>query len=1010
MTVTAPAKSAAPEEVAWARAAAHRGPLVGREHEYAVLERALAQLQAGQCQFLDINGDPGIGKTRLLVELTGLAHANQIQVLAGWAPAPGRQRPYGPVVDAVDHYLTGPGRACLAGVRTDLREVLNTIFPSLSPSPRGAAAGTAEPHQRLLAVRELLEALGTRSPLVILIDDLHWCDSETIDLIGHVLRSRPRAPVMLAFAHRPRQSPARLRSVLDGAHGLTRLPLAPLSQAEAAVLANPEWSACQRGLAYLQSGGNPLYLRALTGSTQPDLAMSGDIELGTLLASAEASLVTELEMISPAARLAAQAAAVIADSFEPRAIAEIAEFGECVIQHAIDDLVRRDIIRPVPGTRCFTFRHRLVRLAVYQSIDPGWRLGAHARAAAVMAACHASVTERAPHLARTALPGDTAAGEILAEAAAAVRDESPTTAVAWLRAALRLCLNQWPAQVQSSVRVALADALYSAGQPRESLDLLHAELTGPGADPGAGGEPRINALVLYAQVQRHFRQPAEAGSLIVSEREGDPAPGSVPGAAGSVPGTLLSLELASAALARNDLAGCRAHASHAAEVTAQHGWRQLQSGALAVLSLADCFSGAMPTGTQLATRAGHVLDGLQDSELVTWPDTALWVGLSEVFAERLHDSARHLTRAVRVGRAARRPLVLLYALIGRALAMRLTGCLSDVARSADEAVEIAAAAGSDELRMAAATTAWWARVWAEDTSDGSPHAAVAGLPPGCDWLATVSRGMLAEVKLATGDAAGCHCLLTDAGPGLSAADPWSRVGWYELLARAAVTAGNHVRADEWAGRAEAVARKLALPGRAGLAALARAQALAAADPAVSANIALAAAESLTASGMVLDAGRAHAVAGWALLACDERDQARAAAQTALEIFESCGARRLGKQVSVLRRRLGSTAPRGGRLVRGVAALSRRERQVAALVSEGLTNRQIAARLFVTDKTVEMHLSHVFEKLGVLNRVGVAREFSRPNVVDGPFTTLLCGGWPIRHVPERGRWPIITFSG
>lgn len=969
MTATAPVKSTAPEEVAWARAAAHRGPLAGREHECAVLERALAQLQAGQCQFLDINGDPGIGKTRLLVELTGLAHAREVQVLAGWAPVPGRQRPYGPVVDAVDHYLAGPGRACLAGVRADLREVLGTIFPSLSP--QGAAAEKAEPHQRLLAVRELLDALGARSPLVILIDDLHWCDGETIDLIGHVLRSRLRTPVMLALAHRTRQSPARLRSVLDGAHGLTCLPLGPLSQAESEILANPEWSVRQRTLVHLQTGGNPLYLRALTGSAQPDLAMSGDIELGALLASAEAALVTELEMISPAARLAARAAAVIADSFEPGAIAKIAESGEYAIQHAIDELVRRDILRPVPGTRCFTFRHRLVRLAVYRSIDPGWRLGAHARAAAVMAACQASATERAPHLARTAMPGDTAAGEILAEAAAAVRDESPATAVAWLRTALRLGQDQWPAQVQSCVRVTLADALYSAGQPRESLDLLQAELAGPDANPGAGSEPRINALVLYAQIQRHFRGPAAAGSLIVSRWEGDPPPL-------SVPGTLLSLEFASVALARDDLAGCRAHASHAAEIAAQHDWRQLQSGALAVLSLADCFSGAMPTGTQLAARAGHVLDGLPDSGLLAWPDAALWVGLSEMFAERLNDSARHLTRAVQVGRTARRPLVLLHALIGHALAMRLTGCLPDAARSADEAVEIAAAAGSDELRMAAATTAWWARVWAGDTSDESSHAAMAGLPSGCDWLATVSRGMLAEVKLATGDAAGCHCLLTDAGPGLSTADPWSQVGWYELLARAAATAGRHTHADEWAGRAEAVARKLALPGRTGLAALARAQALSAADPAVSANIAFAAAESLTASGMVLDAGRAHAVAGWALLACDERDQARAAARAALEIFESCGARRLSKQVSVLRRRLGSTGARAGRLARGVAALSRREQQVAALVSEGLTNRQIAARLFVTDKTVEMHLSHVFEKLGVLNRVGVAREFSRPS--------------------------------
>ena len=967
--MTAPVRPAIPQEVTWARAAAHRGPLAGRKHEYALLEAALAGLQAGQCQFLDINGDPGIGKTRLLVELTGLATAREIRVLTGCAPPPGRQRPYGGVVDALDHYVARAGRACLASVRADLREVLDAIFPSLSP--RGTPAGPGDAHQRLLAVRELLEVLGAGRPLVIVLDDLHWCDGETIDLIGDVLRSRLRAPVMLAFAYRPRQGPARLRSILDGAHGLTRLPLVPLSQAEMAVLANPEWTACQRALVHQHSGGTPLYQRALTGSAQPDLAMSGDIEFGTLLASAEAALVTELEMASPPARLAAQAAAVIADSFEPRAIAEIAECDEGAIQHAIGELVQRDIIRPVPGTGCFTFRHRLVRLAVYRSINPGWRLDAHARAEAVLAAGQASATDRAPHLARTAMPGDTAAGEILAEAAVAVRDEAPATAVAWLRTALRLCGDQWPFQVQSSVRVTLADALYYAGQPQESLDLLRGELTRPGADPAARGEQAMSAIALYAQIQRHFRQPERAGSLVVSSREGDPA-------SQSLAGTLLSLELACAALARRDLALCRAHASRAAEAAAQHDRRPLQSGALAMLSLADCVSGAMPTGAQLATRGGHVLDGLQDSELASWPDAALWVGLSQLLAGRPRECARHLTRAVRLGRAARRPLVLLHALIGHALAMRLTGCLPDAVRSADEAAQIANEAGSDELRMAAATAAWWAQSWAGGTDGRSPHAAMAGLASGCDWLATVSRGMLAEVRLATGDAAACHGLLTDAGPGLPAADPWSRVGWYELLARASAAAGSHGQAGEWAGRAEAAARKLALPGSTGLAALARAQALAADDPVVSANIALAAAQSLTTSGMVLDAGRAHAVAGWALLACDERDQARACASSALEIFESCGARGLSEQVSGLRRRLGGTAPQAGRPAQGVAALSRRERQVATLVSEGLTNRQIAARLFVTDKTVEKHLSHVFEKLGVLNRVGVAREFCRLN--------------------------------
>jgi DNA-binding CsgD family transcriptional regulator len=951
------------DNASWERPAAHCGPLAGREHERELLDRALTRLAGGHCQFLDISGDPGIGKSRLLVELADRARARGIQVLSGRTPVPDRQRPFGPLIDAVDDHLAGPAQACLAGVRADLRERLNAIFPSLSPG--GADGGQPEPYQQVLAVRGLLDALGTRSPLAILIDDLHWCDGETIDLLGHVLRNRLRTPVMVAFAHRPRQSPARLRSVLDDAHGLTRLPLAPLTEAEAAVLAHPRWSARQRALVHRHSGGIPLYLLALTNSPQPDCVVSGDVELGTLLASAEAAIAAELETLSPAARLAAGAAAVIADSFGDRALTEVAEFGERGTQRAIDELVRRDIIRPEPGTGNFGFRHRVVRLAVYRDIDPGWRLGAHARAAAVLASSHASAAERAPHLARTALPGDAAAGAVLAEAAAAVRAESPATAVAWLRTALRLYPDQWPAADQSLARIELADALYCAGQPRESLDLLRAELTGA----GLGGERRTRAILLYAQLQRHFRRPGEASAFLDGELTGAPDNDGPAGA-------LASLERAWADLARHRLAECRAHGRRAADVAARRDWPWLHCAALAVLSLADSASGAAQAGDQFAATAGRVLDGLADGELTAWPDAALWVGLCELFAERLGDSARHLTRAVQVARAAQRPLVVLPALIGRAFTMRLTGRLPEAVRSADEAVEIAAVAGSDELRMAAATTAWWARVWAGDADGESPFARTAGLPSGSDWLATVSRSMLAEVRLATGDAAGCHALLTEAGPGLSAADPRTRVGWYEALARAAVLAGNHDHAGDWAGRAEATARKLRRPGSTGLAALARAQALADADPAVSANIALAAAESLVASGMMLEAARAREVAGWALLACDEDDRAREAAAAAVEIFDSCGARQLAKKAGVLRRRLITTAPRAGRPAYGVAALSRRERQVAMLASEGLTNRQIAARLFVTDKTIEMHLSHVFDKLGVLNRVGVASLFSR----------------------------------
>ena len=183
-------------------------------------------------------------------------------------------------------------------------------------------------------------------------------------------------------------------------------------------------------------------------------------------------------------------------------------------------------------------------------------------------------------------------------------------------------------------------------------------------------------------------------------------------------------------------------------------------------------------------------------------------------------------------------------------------------------------------------------------------------------------------------------------------------------------------AARWA-EGTASARRGNLPGRTGLILLARAQGMTVADPRAAYGLAAAAHHALSSGGLVLDAARATLAGAAALAACGDQDRACAEARAAQSVFRSCGAVTFARAAAGLRRRIAASGPRNGRgrvgpAQRGaIAALTRRERQVASLVSQGLTNRRMSQLLHVTDKTIEMHLSNIFAKLGVSSRTQAA---------------------------------------
>ena len=168
-----------------------------------------------------------------------------------------------------------------------------------------------------------------------------------------------------------------------------------------------------------------------------------------------AALAEELESLSLAARSLLNGAAVAGEPFSPDLAAAVAELTEHEGLAALDDLMDRDLVRATPVPRQFIFRHPLVRQAVYESTRGGWRLGAHARAAAALRRRGAAATERAHHVEQSAAQGDEDAVAVLLEAGRASAARAPGAAARWFAAALRLlpaddldaaprCAWRWP--------------------------------------------------------------------------------------------------------------------------------------------------------------------------------------------------------------------------------------------------------------------------------------------------------------------------------------------------------------------------------------------------------------------------------------------------------------------------------------------------------------------------------------------------------------------------------------
>jgi predicted ATPase len=241
------------------------GTLVGRSDELRAVDGALAAAAAGRSETLTVVGPAGIGKSRLLAELSRRSDDEGHLVLAGSGSELERDLPFGVYVDAIDAYVDSVEPRRLERLDGNVRAELARVFPALTSfGGDGAQALQNERYRAHRAVRALLEVLATR-PTVILLDDFHWADSASIELTGALLRRPPAAPVLLVLAFRPRRLAGRLAAELSRAERngvLTRIELAPLPADAARELLGDGFSDQQAAQLYEESGGVPFCARS----------------------------------------------------------------------------------------------------------------------------------------------------------------------------------------------------------------------------------------------------------------------------------------------------------------------------------------------------------------------------------------------------------------------------------------------------------------------------------------------------------------------------------------------------------------------------------------------------------------------------------------------------------------------------------------------------------------------------------------------------------------------------
>jgi len=905
---------------------ATRVEIIGRDFELRTVEAFLADDAQGRSALL-LEGEAGIGKTTIWEECVSAARARGLRVLSTRLAESEQELPYAGLADLLDTFggdevapLPEPQRIAVEAARA-----------------RASADGPINQHPLSRGVLELLRIAARDGRLLLAVDDVQWLDRPTAATLGFALRRMGDVPLRVFVAARSAAGSSAEPPVGLGDWDavLQRVEIGPLSATElGSVLAaahDRRLSRPQLETLARMSGGNPMF--AL------ELVRAGSLD-GALPPTLTRALSDRIDALEPAARAAVSvAAAAVHPTTELLSRAGVEDRGlRAALQAGVLEL---------QGSRVL-FMHPLLSTAAYDRLLPDERHEVHTR----LAAASDGAIERGYHVSRSVASSDADAAAVLDDAAreAAALGDNAGAASFLLRAAE---LSPEPAGPDAARRAAeAAGSLVKAGDTDEAArlagDLVDRLEPGP-----ARAQARLTKAFCAAGSTLSLAGFVDEVELALDDAGEDDELGAT-----------LHLAIADALSIMFRLEPAREHLRAAVELAERAGDDQLVVAALAEAGFEDSMLGLGVTESVLT--AFERWDGALRSSNVYSPRMVL--GCARLHLAEFDEAARlfreEIEAADRQGMEAIEAVARTHLSEAELRSGQTAAALADGRLTYAHSLQ---ASNTQAIGGAAFGLAYVQAVLGDHAAAGElSRAALEGTEAAGDTWYTIShRAVLGLIALAENDADGAIDALEPA---------WSQMlegGLGDLsifpvphvLGEAYVGAG---RLEDARGVVETLRRSPAGQRPWSVSMAARCEALAAAEEGDHDTARLAIERALTAHAELpepFELARTLLVQGQIERRAKGRATAREALTQALELFDALGAAVWSERAAAELARI------SGR--RAESDLTETERRVAELVAEGLSNKEVAARLFVSVRAVEANLSKVYAKLGIRSRTQLA---------------------------------------
>jgi DNA-binding CsgD family transcriptional regulator len=962
---------------------------VGRREELSILEAALARARDGEGSLTLVGGEAGIGKSRLIGELAARAElAEMVVALGECLPLSDAELPFAPVLEALRSLEADSSALSL----TD--DAGEGQTPGLPVNPEGWQGPAFE---RLLA---RLTAAARARPLLLVLEDFQWADSSTRDFVSFLVRATRREPLAIVVSYRSDELGLRHPSLpfvleLERTGRASRIDLAAFTRSElreqvAAILEQPPPAELVDGL-HERSDGNPFFTEELLATRASGEPASSD---ASLPASLRDTLLARVHAQPPSARRVLRVAAVAGRSVEHPLLAAVVELDDKDLNDALRETVEGRLLTNDPGAAGYSFRHALLREAVYADLLPGERQSLHRAYAQALrdhgaaAGAPAEPGELAHHWYSAGEPAEALEASL---AAAAAAERLHASREAWLH--YRRALEVWdlaatPEQDRALARVEVsrraAEAGLRSGQAESAIELGRAVL--------ADAEERRDRVAEALARERLGRYLWTVGREQDAMHEYGRAVELLPSEAPSEERAIVLAGDAQALMLMGHTRQSNARCEEALAVAREAGADSIEANVLSTMCSNLCAVGDFEGGVRAAKEAAKIArrSGLVEQLMRSYVngsdalDRGGRVDESIAMAREGVQLARELGADGNWGNFLRAEIAA--RLIEKAEWDRAERLLEDAIDTGPAGP--AAAIGYVHLAELLALRGDFdrSREAVLDGADQVPESRAT------QWHAPVAIAS-ATLELWAGRPEAAARIVSDA---LSREGETELLSYsaklYELGARAcADIASAALRDDATVVREKAVARALlerfdrtALRLIGGIApGVAACRATAAAEQSRIANFGDAALweeaqRRWDESGSRFDGAYARWRRADAILAAGgDRRQAQALVREAHAAAVALDARPLREGIERLavRGRL-ELAPEERPAEQSNPLLERleltpRELEVLALVADGMTNREIAAELFISEKTASVHVSRILAKLSVPNRTAAA---------------------------------------